>query len=391
MSKNKFATREIHGDGHEKPFNSHTYPIFQTSTFYFDTPEKGAQLFKGESDGYIYTRLGNPTIDAVERVVADLEGGSGSTAASSGMAAILASVFAFLTNGDHIVVSDTLYGASTTLLTKFAPRFGVDVSVVKSTDLEQFRQAITGETKVVFIETPANPTLSITDITAVSELARDAGALLVVDNTFATPFFQNPFTHGADIVVHSATKYLNGHGDVVMGFVVAKTDEHHQVMREFIKLTGGNANPFDSFLCLRGIKTLSLRMTKHNENAMRVAEYLQDHPKVEKVYYPGLPSFSGHDVAKKQMSGYSSVIAFDILGGFDVGKQLMKEVKMMTLAVSLGTLDTLIQHPASMTHSGVDRKERELAGITDGLIRISVGLEDIRDIIEDLEGALSRV
>jgi methionine-gamma-lyase len=391
MSKNKFATREIHGEGHEKPFNAHAYPIFQTSTFYFDTPEKGAELFKGESDGYIYTRLGNPTIDAVERVVADLEGGSGATAASSGMAAILASVFAFLTSGDKIVVSDTLYGASTTLLTKFAPRFGVDVSVVKSTDLDQFRQAITSETKVVFIETPANPTLSITNIAAVSRLARDAGALLVVDNTFATPFFQNPFIHGADIVVHSATKYLNGHGDVVMGFVVAKTEEHHRKMREFIKLTGGNANPFDSYLCLRGIKTLSLRMTKHNENAIQVAEYLLDHPKVEKVYYPGLPSFPGHETAKKQMSGYSSVIAFDILGGFDVGKQLMKEVKMMTLAVSLGTLDTLIQHPASMTHSGVDRKERELAGITDGLIRISVGLEDIEDIIEDLGGALSRV
>jgi len=391
MTKHRFSTRQIHAEGHSKPFNAHTFPIFQTSTFYFDTPEKGAELFQGQADGYIYTRLGNPTIDTVEKVVADLEGGAGSTATSSGMAAVLASVFSFLNAGDHIVVSDTLYGASTTLLTRFAPRFGIRVSVVRSADIDQFKSVIEAQTRVVYIETPANPTLSITDIQAVADLAGKVGALVVVDNTFATPFFQNPLSLGADVVVHSATKYLNGHGDVVMGFVVARVDEHHRKMRDFVILSGGNANPFDAFLCLRGIKTLSIRMERHDRNARRVAEFLAGHPKIGRVYYPGLPDFPGHEIARRQMRGFSSVIAFDIRGGYDAGKQLMKEVRMMTLAVSLGTLDTLIQHPASMTHSGVPREEREKAGIADGLIRLSVGLEDIEDIIEDLEEALARV
>ncbi|MEN8153951.1 MAG: aminotransferase class I/II-fold pyridoxal phosphate-dependent enzyme [Acidobacteriota bacterium] len=391
MKNQKFATKQIHADGHKKPFNSHSVPIFQTSTFYFDSPEHGAELFSGKGDGYIYTRLGNPTIDAVEKVVAELEGGFGSTATSSGMSAVAASVFPFVSSGDHIVVSDTLYGASTTLLTEFAQKYGIDSTVVSSAHIDEYKNAINDRTKLIYIETPANPTLSIVDIEAVSKIAKDSGLLLVVDNTFATPYFQKPFELGADVIMHSATKYLNGHGDVIMGFSVGKTEDIHKKIRDFVKLSGGNANPFDSYLCLRGIKTLSVRMEKHNSNALKVAEYLQNHEKVEKVYYPGLPDFEGHEIAKKQMSGFSSVIAFDLKGGFEAGKKLMKKVKMMTLAVSLGTVDTLIQHPASMTHSGVPKEEKLSAGITDELTRISVGLEDVEDIIEDLEQALAQV
>ena len=391
MKEHKFSTNQIHLEGHKKPFNSHSFPIFQTSTFYFDSPEHGAELFAGKGEGYIYTRLGNPTIDAVEKVVAGLEGGFGATATSSGMSAVLASVFPFVKAGDHIIVSDTLYGASTTLLTDFAARYGVESSVVKSTDLDEYKNSVKSNTKLIYIETPANPTLSITDIRGVSEIAKNANALLVVDNTFATPYLQRPFEMGADVIMHSATKYLNGHGDVVMGFSVGKNKELHKKIRSFTKLTGGNANPFDSYLCLRGIKTLSLRMDKHNTNAQKVAEYLQGHEKVLKVYYPGLPDFEGHELAKKQMTGFSSVIAFDLKGGFEAGKGLMKSVKMMTLAVSLGTVDTLIQHPASMTHSGVPREEKMKAGITDELTRISVGLEDVEDIIQDLEQGLAKL
>ncbi len=391
MKNHGFATKQIHAEGHDKPFNAHSFPIFQTSTFYFDSPEKGAELFAGKGEGYIYTRLGNPTIDAVEKVVAELEGGFGSTATSSGMSAVAASVFPFVRSGEHIVVSDTLYGASTTLLTQFASHWDIHYTVVRSNYIEDYKNAITDKTKLIYIETPANPTLSIVDIKAVSEVAKNSNLVLIVDNTFATPYFQKPFELGADVVMHSATKYLNGHGDVVMGFSVAKTAESYKKIRDFVKLTGGNANPFDSYLCLRGVKTLSLRMEKHNENAMKVAEYLNDHPKVEKVYYPGLPDFEGHETAKKQMSGYSSVLAFDVKGGYEAGKKLMKMVKMMTLAVSLGTVDTLIQHPASMTHSGVPKDERMKAGITDELTRISVGLENVEDIIEDIEQALDKI
>jgi len=391
MKNHKFSTNQIHLEGHKKPFNSHSFPIFQTSTFYFDSPEHGAELFAGRGEGYIYTRLGNPTIDAVERVVSELEGGFGATATSSGMSAVLTSVFPFVKTGDHIVVSDTLYGASTILLTKFAEKYGIEVTVAKSASLEEFKNGVKDNTKLIYIETPANPTLSITDIKGVSDIAKNNNILLVVDNTFATPYLQKPFELGADVIMHSATKYLNGHGDVVMGFSVGKTEDIHNKIRSFTTLTGGNANPFDSYLCLRGIKTLSLRMDKHNVNAMKVAEHLQKHEKVLKVYYPGLPDFEGHELAKKQMSGFSSVMAFDLKGGFEAGKKLMKSIKLMTLAVSLGTIDTLIQHPASMTHSGVPKEEREKAGITDELIRISVGLEDVEDIISDLELGLSKI
>ena len=391
MKYKNFATKQIHSEGHQKPFNSHAFPIFQTSTFYFDTPEMGAELFSGQGEGYIYTRLGNPTIDAVQKVVAELEEGEGSVATASGMAAVAASVFPFVQSGDHIIISDTLYGASTVLLTETVKNYGIEVSIVKSSDLNEYKDSIKENTKLIYIETPANPTLSIVDIAGVAEICKENELLLAVDNTFATPYFQKPLNLGADIVVHSATKYLNGHGDVIMGFVIGKTKELTDKMADFIHLTGSNANPFDSYLCLRGLKTLSLRMERHNQNAMFTAQFLEQHPKVIKVYYPGLRSFEGHEIAKKQMTGYSSVIAFEVAGGFEAGKQLMKEINMMTLAVSLGTVDTLIQHPASMTHSGVPKEEREKAGITDELIRISVGLEHIDDIISDLDTALSKI
>ena len=393
--KNKgFGTKTIHG-GHKKDglYGALSTPICQTSTFIFDSAEQGGRRFAGEETGYIYSRLGNPTVAEVEEKVALLEGGEAAAATASGTGAISSALWTALKAGDHIVASDTLYGCTFALLNHGITKFGVDVTFVDISNEEEVKKAIRPNTRVVYLETPANPTLKVTDIEKISKIAHKVKDCLVfVDNTFCTPFIQRPLEHGADVVVHSATKYINGHGDVVAGFVVGKEDFINNVKLQGIKdMTGSVMSAFDAFLIIRGMKTLEVRMKKHCENAMQVAEFLESHPMVEKVYYPGLKSFEYHDLAKKQMDLPGAMISFEVKGGVDGGKTVMNNVKLATLAVSLGDTETLIQHPASMTHSPYTKEEREAAGISDGLIRLSVGLETAEDIISDLKQALDLI
>lgn len=388
----KFNTKAIHfGVHHDKETGAHVTPIFQTSTFVFENVDQGARRFAGEEQGYIYTRLGNPTITELENKIAALEGAEAGLAATSGMAAISTTLLTLLKSGDHIVAGDTLYGCTHSLITHLLPRYGIEFTLVDTSVPENIEKAMKENTKVVYIETPANPTLKLVDIKKAAEIAHKYGAKLVVDNTFMSPYLQRPIELGADFVVHSATKYIGGHGDVIAGLIAGPKAVIDEMRMPFLKDFGGVISPFDAWLLIRGLKTLGIRMERHCENAMKVAEFLEKHPAVEKVYYPGLPSHPQHELAKKQMDGFGGMISFELKGGLEAGKILMNSVKLITLAVSLGCVDTLIQHPASMTHSVVPREERLKAGITDGLVRLSVGIEDVEDIIADLEQALNKV
>ncbi|WP_027624087.1 methionine gamma-lyase [Clostridium lundense] len=394
MTNKGFGTKAIHG-GHKKDeqYGSLATPIYQTSTFIFDSAEQGGRRFALEEGGYIYTRLGNPTSSEVEEKIALLEGGEAAVAASSGMGAISSALWTALKAGDHVIASDTLYGCTFALLNHGITRFGVDVTFVDISDLEQVKNAMRPNTKVVYLETPANPTLKVTDIEAVSKIAHEVkGCMVFVDNTFSTPYIQRPLELGADVVVHSATKYLNGHGDVLAGFAIGKQDFINQVKLFGLKdMTGAVISPFDAYLVIRGMKTLEVRMQRHSENAMKVARFLESHPAVKKVYYPGLESFEYYELAKKQMRLPGAMISFELKGGVEEGRIVMNNVKLASLAVSLGDTETLIQHPASMTHSPYSPEERAEAGISDGLVRLSVGLETAEDIIEDLKGALDLI
>jgi len=383
-------TRSLHAEGHHKPFNAHTVPIFQSSTFYFDSTTHGADLFAGRQEGHIYTRIGNPTVETYERVVANLEGGEQAVAFSSGMAAIYASLMSFLEKGDHVLSGDTLYGPSVNLIGKVMGRSGIESTFVDTSDLKVVEQNLKPNTKVVFLETPANPTCRISDIAAISALAHENGALVVVDGTFATPYFQRPLELGADVILHSTTKFIGGHGDVVGGIVTAD-QKRATLIRKYRTDTGACPSPFDAFLSLRGVRTLGLRMERHNQNALVVARYLADHPKISRVYFPGLPEDPGHELATRQMEGYGATFAFDMAGGFDAAKKLLEGLDILTLAVSLGTLDTLIQHPASMTHASVPPDIMKQQGLTPEMVRIHVGLEEAEDIVNDLEQSLSKV
>jgi cystathionine gamma-synthase len=385
-----FTTRALHADGHEKPHNAHSTPIFQTSTFYFDSPEHGARLFAGEEDGHIYTRIGNPTVETYERVVADLEGAEGAVAFSSGLAAIYAAIMSFVGAGDHVVSGDTLYGPSVNLIGQNMKRLGIESTFVDTSDLEAVKRAIGPQTRVVFCETPANPTCRITDIAAVAERAHAAGAMLIVDGTFATPYLQRPLALGADLSVHSTTKYINGHGDVVGG-IVSGNAATIRTVRKFRTDTGACPSPMDAFLSLRGVRTLALRMEKHDANALQVARFLAAHPKVSRVYYHGLPEDPGHAVARRQMTGFGSTLSFELVGGRDAARELLRDTGFMTLAVSLGTLDTLIQHPASMTHASVPEHIMRQQGLTPEMVRLHVGLEDVEDILAQLAECLGRL
>ncbi|AIF50728.1 methionine gamma-lyase [Pelosinus sp. UFO1] len=366
-------------------------PIHQTSTFVFENAEQGAARFALEENGYIYTRLGNPTQHSLEEKMAALEKAEAALAVASGMTAIAASFWTVCGNGDHIVASDTLYGCTHALLSHSMPKFGIAVTFVDASNLENIRKAIRPNTKVVFIETPSNPTLTIIDIAATAKLAHEHNVKLMVDNTFMSPYCQRPLELGADIVVHSATKYINGHGDVIAGIVLGKKEFINAVRFVGVKdVTGGCISPFNAWLTLRGLKTLGVRMERHCQNALQVAKFLAGHPNVEKVNYPGLPGHPGHQLAKSQMSGFGGIISFEVKGGVEAGRKIMNSVKLCLLAVSLGDTETLIQHPASMTHSPIPREERLKAGITDGLIRLSVGLEDPSDIIFDLDQAIKK-
>lgn len=393
MKKHKFSTRAIHS-GYEK--NEHgalATPIYQTSTFIFDDAEQGGRRFALEEDGYIYTRLGNPTNTQVEVKLANLENGEAAVSTASGMGAITSVIWAKVEQGDHIVAAKTLYGCTFAYLNHGVQRFGVDVTFVDTMDPENIRNAMQENTKLVYIETPANPNMVLTDIEAVAKIAHEnEDCILVVDNTYCTPYIQRPLDLGADVVVHSATKYLNGHGDVIAGFVVGKKAFMDEVRFVGVKdMTGASLNAFDAYLINRGMKTLDLRMEKHCSNAQKVAAFLESHEKVVSISYPGLESFPQKELYEKQMSLPGAMIAFEVEGGIEAGKQLMNRVKLCTLAVSLGDIETLIQHPASMTHSPYTEEERLASDITEGLVRISIGLEDAEDIIDDLRQALDRI
>jgi methionine-gamma-lyase len=390
-----FATLCIHGKKHldkhegEKPIRAVSTPIFQSSTFAFENAEHGAAVFRGEDASYVYTRLGNPTQSALETEMAYLEKGEAALALASGMAAATTAVLTCCQQGDHIVAGDTLYGGTHQLFTQTLPRFGINVTEVPADDPQNFADAITDKTKLVYLETPANPTLVLTDITAVAEIAHAKGIPVLVDNTFCTPYLQNPLELGADIVMHSATKYIGGHGDTVAGILVGSAEWMMQARMETLRDVGGCISPFNAWLLLRGLKTLPVRMDRHMENAMEVAQFLGYHPKVEEVIYPGLKTHPQYELAASQMRGPGGMISFMVKGGREAGRTVMDNVQLCTLAVSLGDVDTLIEHPATMTHSTYNEEELLKVGIHPAMVRLSVGLENVEDIIADLRQALA--
>jgi len=391
-TKNKgFNTKLIHAGAFEDEFGSATVPIYQTSTFKFKSAQHGADCFSGKSDGYIYTRIGNPTIRAFEQNIAELENGFDGIATSSGMGAINSVYMALLGAGSHIISSDAVYGPARGVLEQDFARFNVEASFVNTSDLRNIIAAIKSNTKVLYIETPANPTMDITDIAACAKIAKENNLLLVVDNTFCSPYLQKPLDLGADVVLHSITKFINGHADIVGGVIVTKEEEIYLKIRHSMVYMGCNMDPTQAFMVMRGVKTLSVRIDRAQENAMKVANYLQNHPKVEWIKYPGLKSHPQYELALKQMKGFGSMMSFGLKGGFESGKKLMDNVHLALLAVSLGGVETLIQHPASMTHATVSKENKIAAGITDDLIRFSVGIEDVEDIIEDLKIALETI
>ena len=382
-------TECIHAGTEPDPaYGSVAPPIYQTSTFVFRTPEEGAARFAGKDPGYIYTRMGNPTIAMLEANVATLEEGTSALATSSGMAAVSTVFFALLSAGDHVVCSASVYGPSRVVLERDFSRFGIKATMVDTSDLEQFRAAVTPDTRVIFVETPANPTLAITDLAAAAEIAREAGAFLVVDNTFLSPVLQKPFRFGADIVLHSVTKFLNGHADVVGGVLVFRDEALMKRVRGVLHYLGGTMDPHQAWLVIRGIKTLAMRVRTAQENARALAELLAGHPAVERVRYPGLPGHPQADLISRQMGGPGSLISFELKGGIEAGRKVLSEVRIPALAVSLGGVESLIQHPASMTHAAMKPADREAAGITDGLVRLAVGCEGRDDLVADLRKAL---
>ncbi|MBM3328260.1 MAG: aminotransferase class I/II-fold pyridoxal phosphate-dependent enzyme [Calditrichaeota bacterium] len=387
-----FDTLCVHGsEGIDPRTGAVAPPIYQSSTFAFQNADHGEQLFRGEAKGYIYSRLGNPTEECLEREMAFLEKGEASLALSSGMAAEVAVILTLCKTGDNYVSSATVYGGTHAMNIGLMPRFGIEAREVRATHLDELEAAIDDRTRLLFIETPANPTLDIIDIEACAQIARRHGILLVVDNTFATPLLQRPLEFGADVVVHSATKYIGGHGDTVAGIIVGSAGLIKQVRKETLNHIGSCISPFNAWLLLRGLKTLAVRMRRHSSNALQVAQYLTFHPRIRQVYYPGLRFHPGHELARHQMSDFGGMLAFDIKGSREDGKRLMDAVELCTLAVSLGDCDTLICHPASTTHSSYNTEQLEQAGISETLIRLSVGIEDARDICADLGQALKRI
>ena len=364
-----FDTKLIHAGAFEEPYGSATVPIYQTSTFKFKSAQHGADCFSGKSDGYIYTRIGNPTIKALERNIAELEGGFDGIATSSGMGAVSSVYMALLGAGAHIVSADAVYGPARGILETDFSRFNVEATFVNTSRIENIKAAIRPNTKVLYIETPANPTMEMTDIAACAKLAKEHNLILVVDNTFCSPYLQKPLALGADVVLHSVTKFINGHADIVGGVIVTKNEELYKKIRHSMVYLGCNMDPTQAFMVLRGVKTLSIRIERAQENAMKVAEFLSKHPKVAWIKYPGLPSYPQYELAKKQMNGFGSMMSFGLKGGYEAGRKMMDHVHLALLAVSLGGVETLIQHPASMTHAGISKENKLAAGITDDLIR----------------------
>ncbi len=401
-----FATRALHaGEHYGQPHTpSHTNPIYQSSTFVFATAEDGARAFSGAAeDAYIYTRLGNPTVKVLEAKINALEGAGvklanpelrvSTVAFSSGMAAIHAALVACAGAGDEILMGNVVYGATEHLCSNVLSRLGIRTIEVDFTDLAAVQTAMQAHpaAKAVFFETPMNPTMMLADIAGVSRVVRaiTPDARIIVDNTFATPYLQRPLELGADVVVHSATKYICGHGTVVAGLVTTTVDRLKDELYKLVKDVGSSPGPFDAWLVNQGLKTLPLRMDRHCSNAMAIARHLEKHPAVSKVHFPGLESHPQHDLARRQMKDFGGMLSFELVGGLDAGRTLMNTIRVFTLAVSLGCVDSLIQHPASMTHACVPRDKRLKGGVTDGLVRISVGIEDVEDLIQALDQALA--
>lgn len=391
-TKNKgFSSKLIHAGGIHDEKGSAVTPIYQTSTFKFRNADHGARCFSGEEKGYIYTRLGNPTIEDLEVTVAELENGYASLAVASGMAAVNTVYLTVLGAGDHMVAHNALYGPSRAIMEKLYPKYGIESSFVDATKIEEIEKAIKPNTKLLFLETPANPTIGITDLKAATELAHKHGILVCVDNTFCSPYLQRPFEFGVDIVLHSMTKFINGHADIVGGIVIAKDKELFDELKYVMTNMGFNMDPHQAYLVRRGLKTLAIRIDKAQENSIKVADYLEAHPKVEWVLYPGLKSHPQYELGLEQMDGPGAMISFGVKGGLEAGKVVMDNVKLALLAVSLGGIETLIQHPASMTHSKLSKEAKISAGISDGLVRLAIGIEDVEDIIADLDQALGLV
>ena len=379
----EFATRAIHAGQEPDPTTGATItPIYQTSTY--------TQAGLGENKGYEYSRTANPTRAALEACLASLENASHGLAFASGMAATSA-VLSLLRPGDHVIAGDDLYGGTYRIFERVMRPMGLDFSYVPAREISAYAAALRPNTKLIWVETPTNPLLTLVDIVAVAAVAHQGGALLVVDNTFATPYLQRPLDLGADVVVHSTTKYLNGHSDVVGGALLTSDERVYTEAKFYENAAGGVPSPFDSWLALRGVKTLAVRMRQHCENAQLVAEYLERHPRVQRVYYPGLPSHPDHTLANRQMRGYGGMVSFAFDGTREDVDAFVRSLRVFALAESLGGIESLCCHPASMTHGSIPAEERERRGVTDTLLRLSVGIEDSADLIGDLDQALARV
>ncbi|MGB8000098.1 MAG: methionine gamma-lyase [Anaerobacillus sp.] len=387
--KHRFETKTIH-DGYEAEshHNSLSSPIYQTSTFTFETAEAGERRFAGVEPGYIYSRLGNPTVRMLEERIASLENAEAGLAFGSGMAAVSAVLMNFVRTGDHILCSEGVYGCTFGLLKMLKEKFSIDHDLLSLDSIEQVRKAIRPNTTVIYIETPINPTLKLIDLDMIATVAKEKGIKVVVDNTFSTPYLQRPLEFGCDIVLHSATKYIGGHGDVVAGLVVGDKDTMTSIAKSTQKDIGGILSPFDAWLLLRGLKTLPIRMDRHCSNARSIVEKLTAHSAIKNVMYPGIETSPSYSIAMKQMKSPGGLISFELNGGKQEAQQFMNQLKMVKIAVSLGDAETLIQHPATMTHAVVPEEERKRMGISESLIRLSVGLEAWEDIWEDILQAL---
>jgi len=391
MSEQEFETLAIRAGIHRTAEGEHSEPIFPTSSFVFESAAHAAARFSGEEPGNIYARFTNPTVRTFEQRLAALEGGEACVATASGMSAILSTCMALLKTGDHLVSSQSVFGTTRVLFNNYMQRFGVDVDFVSLTDLGAWERAIRPETKLLFLETPSNPLTDIIDIQQIADLAHQHGALLVVDNCFCTPALQLPLNLGADIVIHSATKYLDGQGRCVGGAVVGDAELVGKEVFGFLRTAGPTMSPFNAWTFLKGLETLSLRMNAHSSSAMELARWLEAHPKIERVYYPGLESHPQHDLAKRQMKGFGGIVSFDVDGGKEAGWKVVDATEVISITANLGDTKTTITHPATTTHGRLTPEEREAAGISDGLIRVSVGLESINDIRADLERGLGQI
>lgn len=389
-NQKSFATRAIHhGYDPQENEGSLTPPLHMTSTFVFETAQQGGARFAGEAEGHVYSRISNPTLDLLERRIAVLEGAEAGLALASGIGAITAALWTLLEPGDELIVDETLYGCTFSFLHHGLAKFGIKITHVDLTNPENLEAAMTQKTRMIYFETPANPNMRLVDIQAVAEIAHQHGAQVMVDNTYSTPYLTQPISLGADIVVHSATKYLGGHGDVIAGLLVGDQETVTRIRLYGMKdMTGAVMSPFNAMMVLRGIKTLELRMDRHCQSAGVVARFLERSAAVSRVWYPGLTSFEQRELSRKQMSDFGGMIAFELNGGLAAGCAMINATQMIHCAVSLGDTETLIQHPASMTHSTYTPEERMRHGISDGLVRLSVGLEGVEDILSDLEQAL---